>query len=180
MFKSYLAWRRRIEERAKAARGVDELPGCFGSFTRWLLPHGPGLRDGEELLFDFMAQRIPTGALAYFIPFRNQSYGRLTVTSERLIFRTGWMARILFLFKPPSSVGSLDVSLAAVHGIETLPWINRAVWGASVLPGVTMAEITLADGEKVRFGGMMTAQWQRSIETLRQLYPHLDSLGPPS
>jgi hypothetical protein len=90
------------------------------------------------------------------------------------------MARILFVLKPPSSVGAIEIDLESVVAVETVPWISRAFWGAAAFPGLTMAQITLENGKRIRFGGIVTFQCERAMEALRKMYPNLDSFAPPA
>jgi hypothetical protein len=171
---SYLGWRRRNEARSRDARSIEELPSWFGSFARFALPRAPNLAPGEEIYFDFGAHRLSTGKLAYF-----HSYGRLTLTSMRLTFRIGWFGRIFFVFKPPASVGEVEIGLETVEHVDTVPWMRRTPPSVSGMPGATMAEFTLDDGQKVRFGGITKRHWGRAMETLRETHPRLDSLAQP-
>jgi hypothetical protein len=94
------------------------------------------------------------------------SQGRLTVTNSRLIYRTGRDPALLFLLRPPRSVGNIEVSLASIGTIKQVPWRSRALWELSGFPGVTMLEIRTADGERLRFGNIIRRSWEATRDEL--------------
>jgi hypothetical protein len=174
-------WRRRNREKFKNARSIEELPGCIRLPFRLMIPGPPNLREDEAILFDLWCRRVSTASLGWWIPtfFGRDSFGRLTLTPRRLIYRAGRAPEFLFLRKPLSRIGDVETSLDMIADVRHLPWRARAGWGVSGLPGYTMIELRSTDGRTLRFGDIDRRAWDRAMTELTALGRGLPN-QPPS
>jgi hypothetical protein len=164
----YFNWRRRNKERFDEARSQDDFPRPWRGALNMLVPKPPLLAAGEQVFFDFACRRTSIGRFSAWIPspFARDSFGRLTITSRRLIYRAGREAGFLWLLKAPPRIGDIEVELEQISSVRELPWRTRVGWGISFLPGVIMIELRLRDDRVVRFSDISRAFWERATRDL--------------
>lgn len=129
--------------------------------TLWRLRRAdlPDFEPGEEILLD------GRGTLVRYPPLN----GRLTLTNQRLIFRTD---PVKYLPVPPIFMTAVDVWMVNVAAVTQQSWLKN-VWRG--FPGVLQFAVTSTANVTYTFRVVSADPW---VETIRKHAPHLPKMTP--
>ena len=77
------------------------------------------------------------------------------------------------MLRHPERVGGIEIPLEDVLTLSYLRWWRRATYGISVMPGMAVIELSLADGNLVRFTDVQKSLFEKAIQDAAEEFPAL-------